>query len=69
MQQLRQEYKQGQEEQYRVCAKSEHDHRVIRNLLNEAFVVVGCFAYLRRDPDALYMVWIDRLNNPPAGMT
>ena len=36
---------------------------------NEAFVVVGYFGYLRRDPDALYLVWIDKLNNPPAGQS
>lgn len=36
---------------------------------NEAFVVVGYFAYLRRDPDAAYLVWIGKLNNPPAGQS
>jgi uncharacterized repeat protein (TIGR01451 family) len=29
---------------------------------NEAFVVVGYFAYLRRDPDAQYLVWLNQLN-------
>jgi hypothetical protein len=36
---------------------------------NEAFVVIGYFAYLRRDPDAAYLVWIGKLNNPPAGQS
>jgi CSLREA domain-containing protein len=36
---------------------------------NRAFVVVGYFAYLRRDPDALYLVWIDRLDHPSAGQS
>jgi hypothetical protein len=36
---------------------------------NRGFVVVGYFAYLRRDPDAQYLVWIAKLNNPPAGQT
>jgi len=36
---------------------------------NEAFVVVAYFAYLRRDPDALYLDWIAKLNNPPAGQS
>jgi uncharacterized repeat protein (TIGR01451 family) len=29
---------------------------------NEAFVVVGYFAYLRREPDAQYLVWLNTLN-------
>jgi hypothetical protein len=29
---------------------------------NEAFVVIGYFAYLRREPDAQYLVWLDQLN-------
>jgi hypothetical protein len=29
---------------------------------NEAFVVIGYFAYLRRDPDAQYLVWLNQLN-------
>jgi hypothetical protein len=42
---------------------------ISQRFFNEAFVVVGYFAYLRRDPDALYVVWIERLNNPPAGQS
>jgi hypothetical protein len=33
---------------------------------NEAFVVMQYFGYLRRDPDGLYLVWIDVLNANPA---
>jgi hypothetical protein len=33
---------------------------------NQAFVVMQYFGYLRRDPDALYLVWIDVLNANPA---
>lgn len=30
---------------------------------NQAFVVMQYFGYLRRDPDAFYLVWIDELNS------
>jgi hypothetical protein len=33
---------------------------------NQAFVVMEYFGYLRRDPDALYLNWIDVLNANPA---
>ncbi|HVG34311.1 MAG TPA: Calx-beta domain-containing protein [Pyrinomonadaceae bacterium] len=42
---------------------------VSQKFFNKAFVVIGYFAYLRRDPDAQYQVWLDKLNNPPAGKT
>ena len=42
---------------------------VSRKFFNKAFVVVGYFAYLRRDPDALYLVWLDKLDNPPLNRT
>jgi hypothetical protein len=32
------------------------------HFFNEAFVVVGYFAYLRREPDAQYLVWLNTLN-------
>lgn len=35
---------------------------VLQKYYNEAFVVMQYFGYLRRDPDALYMQWIDALN-------
>jgi uncharacterized delta-60 repeat protein len=38
-----------------------------QKFFNKAFVVVGYFAFLRRDPDILYLDWLARLNNPPAG--
>jgi len=28
----------------------------------EAFVVVGYFAYVRREPDAQYLIWLNQLN-------
>ncbi len=42
---------------------------VSQKFFNKAFVVVGYFAYLRRDPDAQYLVWIEKLNNPAAGQS
>jgi hypothetical protein len=42
---------------------------VSQKFFNKAFVVIGYFAYLRRDPDAQYLLWLDKLNNPPAGKT
>jgi hypothetical protein len=33
---------------------------------NEAFVVMQYFGYLRRDPDGLYLVWLDVINANPA---
>ena len=33
---------------------------------NQAFVVMEYFGYLRRDPDSLYLNWIDVLNANPA---
>lgn len=33
---------------------------------NEAFVVMQYFGYLRRDPDSLYLVWLDVINANPA---
>jgi len=42
---------------------------ISQRFYNKAFVVVGYFAYLRRDPDAQYLVWLDLLNNPPANRT
>jgi hypothetical protein len=42
---------------------------ISQHFYNKAFVVVGYFAYLRRDPDAAYLVWLDLLNNPPANRT
>ncbi|HYY58742.1 MAG TPA: DUF4214 domain-containing protein, partial [Pyrinomonadaceae bacterium] len=35
---------------------------ISQRFFNEAFVVVGYFAYLRREPDAQYLVWLDKLN-------
>jgi uncharacterized repeat protein (TIGR01451 family) len=37
---------------------------------NEAYVVMEYFGYLRRDPDALYLNWLDVINqsNDPRGM-
>ena len=31
---------------------------VSQKFFNKAFVVIGYFAYLRRDPDAQYLVWL-----------
>jgi uncharacterized repeat protein (TIGR01451 family) len=42
---------------------------VSSKFFNKAFVVIGYFAFLRRDPDAQYLVWLAQLNNPPAGKT
>jgi hypothetical protein len=42
---------------------------ISQRFFNKAFVVVGYFAYLRREPDALYLDWIAKLNNPPAGQS
>ena len=43
---------------------------VTSKYFNEAFVVMEYFGYLRRDPDALYLNWLDVLNqtNDPRGM-
>ena len=35
---------------------------VYQKYYNQAFVVMEYFGYLRRDPDALYLDWIDVLN-------
>jgi hypothetical protein len=35
---------------------------VFQKYYNQAFVVMQYFGYLRRDPDALYLDWIDTLN-------
>ena len=35
---------------------------VYARFYNEAFVVEEYFGYLRRDPDAMYLQWIDKLN-------
>jgi hypothetical protein len=35
---------------------------VYNKFYNEAFVVMQYFGYLRRDPDASYLVWIQQLN-------
>jgi hypothetical protein len=35
---------------------------VYRKFYNQAFVVEEYFGYLRRDPDALYLQWIDKLD-------
>ncbi|HEV2912103.1 MAG TPA: Calx-beta domain-containing protein [Pyrinomonadaceae bacterium] len=42
---------------------------VSARFFNKAFVVIAYFAYLRRNPDILYLEWINKLNNPPAGRT
>lgn len=39
---------------------------VYNKYYNEAFVVMQYFGYLRRNPDALYLNWIDVLNANPA---
>ena len=36
---------------------------VYNKYFNQAFVVMQYFGYLRRDPDALYLAWIDVLNS------
>jgi hypothetical protein len=35
---------------------------VYDKFFNEAFVVMQYFGYLRREPDAQYLVWITHLN-------
>ncbi|HVG34685.1 MAG TPA: DUF4214 domain-containing protein, partial [Pyrinomonadaceae bacterium] len=35
---------------------------VSSKFFNKAFVVIGYFAFLRRDPDAQYLVWLNTLN-------
>jgi hypothetical protein len=35
---------------------------ISQRFFNKAFVVVGYFAFLRRNPDAAYLHWIDVLN-------
>jgi hypothetical protein len=40
---------------------SESDE-VYRKFYNESFVVMQYFGYLRRDPDILYLKWIDTMN-------
>ena len=39
---------------------------VYQKYYNQAFVVMQYFGYLRRDPDILYLDWIDVLNANPA---
>jgi hypothetical protein len=39
---------------------------VYNKYYNQAFVVMQYFGYLRRDPDALYLAWIDVINANPA---
>jgi hypothetical protein len=36
---------------------------ISQRFFNKAFVVVGYFAFLRRNPDAAYLHWINMLNN------
>jgi glucose/arabinose dehydrogenase len=43
----------------RAVAESQE---VYQKYFNQAFVVMQYFGYLRRDPDALYLNWIDTLN-------
>ena len=43
----------------RIIAESSE---VYQKYYNQAFVVMEYFGYLRRDPDALYLEWIDVLN-------
>jgi hypothetical protein len=35
---------------------------ISQRFYNKAFVVVGYFAFLRRNPDAAYLHWIEVLN-------
>ncbi len=42
---------------------------VSSKFFNKAFVVIGYFSFLRRDPDAQYLVWLAQLDNPPAGQS
>ncbi|HKC62227.1 MAG TPA: DUF4214 domain-containing protein, partial [Pyrinomonadaceae bacterium] len=37
-------------------------NEVDQKFYNEAFVVMQYFGYLRRDPDILYLNWLDTLN-------
>ena len=39
---------------------------VYQRYYNQAFVVMQYFGYLRRDPDILYLNWIDVLNSDPS---
>jgi len=40
---------------------------VYQKYYNQAFVVMEYFGYLRRDPDGLYVNWIQVLDADPAG--
>ena len=51
----------GKPEAYRYVRWQSH-WKTSQKYYNQAFVVMKYFGYLRRDPDALYLDWIDILN-------
>ncbi len=52
----------GQTTRAKVLKAIVESQEVFQNYFNQAFVVMQYFGYLRRDPDALYLEWINTLN-------
>jgi hypothetical protein len=52
----------GTETRATVLRKVIESSEVTGKFFNEAFVVEAYFGYLRRDPDILYLQWIQTLN-------
>ncbi len=53
---------QGRKTRAEVLRAIVESPEVTTRFYNEAFVVVEYFGYLRRDPDILYLNWIETLN-------
>jgi hypothetical protein len=52
----------GQKSRAQVVREIAESPEVDGRFFNEAFVVMMYFGYLRRDPDALYQTWVNKLN-------
>lgn len=66
-QQLASELANATKQRWDVLRAIVESPEVSAKFFNKAFAVVGYFAFLRRDPDILYLDWLAKLNNPPAG--
>jgi hypothetical protein len=53
---------QGRKTRAEVLRAIVESPEVVARFYNEAFVVVEYFGYLRRDPDILYLSWIQTLD-------
>jgi hypothetical protein len=52
----------GQKTRAEILRMVAESQEVGSKFYNKAFVVMQYFGYLRRDPDILYLNWIDTLN-------